>query len=34
MQNYGEGSINQRDENGEMKRYRFYPNIGGALYGE
>jgi len=34
MQNYGDRSMNQRDENGEIKHYRFYPNIGGALYDE
>ena len=34
MQSYGDRTMNTRNENGEIKHYRFYGNIGEALYNE
>ena len=34
MQSYGDRTMNTRNENGEIKQYRFYRHIGEALYNE
>ena len=34
MQVYGDRTMNQRDDHGEIKHYRYYANIGAALYHE
>ena len=34
MRLFGDSSMNQRNEHGEIKHYRFYPNIGTELYNE
>gem|GEM_PF-2308791 len=34
MQSYGDRTMNTRNENGEIKHYRFYRNIGEALFNE
>ena len=34
MRLFGDISMNQRNEHGEKKHYRFHPNIGTELYNE